>query len=221
VQAQNLTTSDTMADDSASILQQARQSDEPPKGWTVIPLDVREARRAVLGWFGSALLGVVLFALLYNTVKDSLNIFTLIVLAVLGFLAVGSGWLLARRAYQLMNADKFIIVMTPEQFVEQKGTKTIAVPMKAIENITLRGAFGGLEHAGYRDDDYRTGVITFQQMLGGRQSQRRRRTPDSLAFVDSNTGKVITIAEDNGFANLAVIEEILRTYVDNARHGMR
>lgn len=209
----------TMDLDAEQILQTARQSEEPPQGWTVIPLDEKTVKRAILNWIGSAIVGVGLFGLLFAAVHDDLTFFPLFLLAVLAFVGGGSLWLVLKNVRLLTDKARQLIVMTPENYVQQRGARIIVVPMSEISHITLRGVFGGdASYSTVDDRDLKNAVMGVGQMFGGGARPRRaRRTPDSLAFVDARDDSPVVIAEDNSFAELPVLEELLRTYVDNAR----
>jgi len=200
------------------ILERAHQPGDLPEGWTVIPLDRNAVRMAILGWAGGAVVGFGLFILLWIVVANVIGIIQILFLAALAFIGIGSSILLVEKVRQFVDADRYLIVMTPETFVQQTGNRTITLPMYEIGHITLRGVFGGDATYSTRDErDYRTAIITPGQILGGRQSHRRRRTPDSLAFVDLRDGSDITVAKDNAFTDLPVLDELLRNYVDAAR----
>ena len=203
------------------ILQTARETGEnPPEGWTVIPVNRPTVQRQILGWSGSAALGIVLFAWLFVALYPSFNFLTIFILIVLAFLGLGSLWLLVKSLQVLLNADQHLIVMTPDLYVQQRGAAIVSVPMRDIDHITLRGVFGGdAAYTQMNDLDVDNAVMNFSRMLGGSRSRRPRRTPDSLAFVDARSDAPVTIAEDNSFADLPVIEEILRNYVNNARRA--
>lgn len=204
--------------DPDDILARARQAGDPPEGWTVIPLDRKSVRTATLGWGGSAIVGFGLFAVILGTVYNVIGPIHIIILAVLAFIGVGSLYLMMKKVRQLLDAEHYLVVMTPELFVEQTGRHVISLPMGAIGHITLRGVFGGDASTTVVDErDYRNAVVGFGQLLGGRQNHRPRRTPDSLSFVDTRNDEVIKIAEDNTFTDLPVLEELLRAYVEAAR----
>lgn len=207
------------ATDADQILQTARQSGEPPRGWTVIPLNRKEVQLSILKWVGASLIGFVLFGLLYAAVSDLLTVIPILVLAMLAFIGLGSLWLVAQKARMLADADRQLIVMTPETYVQQRGSRVIAVPMEEIEKITLRGAV--LDESVYRRHDMavENAVMTPAQMFGGRQSQRVRRSPDSLAFIDARDDSQVIIAEDNSFTELPILENLLVTYVEAARRA--
>jgi hypothetical protein len=221
----DISTSQNEAQHAEEILQAARQPDAVlPNGWTVIPLNLDAVRRSILGWIGGALVGVVLFALLFVTVHDVLTPISLssFLLVLLAFIALGSTWLVIKYIRLYGDRSRQLIVMTPNLYVQQRGANITSVPMDAIEHITLRGVFGGdASYTQVNDRDVSHAVMGLGQMLGGSQARRARRTPDSLAFVDTRTDKPVTVAEDNSFTDLAVLEELLRTYVDNARRARK
>lgn len=203
--------------DPEEILAQARQPGEPPEGWTIIPLDRKSVQIAMLGWIGGAIVGLGLFALLLAAVYSVISPIHIVLLAILAFVGFGSLYLAGKKAVQLRDAAHYLVVMTPELFIQQTGKHIITLPWNAIGHITLRGVFGGEAAVTVADErDYRTGVVGFSQMLGGRQNNRPRRSPDSLSFVDLRNDMVIKVAEDNSFTDLPVLEELLRNYVDAA-----
>ncbi len=200
-----------------AILDTARAPGDPPDNWTVIPLDRRSVRMSILGWLGGMLLGMGLGALLFFAALPSISLFIWLVLGVLAFVGIGSHWLMAQKTRQLLDAARYIIVMTPDLYVQQTGGRLVAVPMGDITSITLRGVFGGLPHGGARDMAQPPSFgLMINQFFGGSQTHRTRRTPDSLAFVDNRDQSVVVVAEDKSFAELPVIEELLRNYVENA-----
>jgi hypothetical protein len=202
------------------ILHIARQPDDLPHGWTVVTLNRQRVVRSIWEWAGGTAVGVVFFALLWIAVRGiQLSIVSAILFAVFAFLAVGSAWLVVKYARLLADADRHLIVMTPETLVLQRGDKITLVPMEAIIHLTLRGVFGGDPSYSQVDDrDVRHAVMGFN-LFGnfGGGSRRARRTPESLAFVDSRTEAVVVVADDNSFAELPVLEELLRNYIENAQ----
>lgn len=207
----------------AQILQTARLSEEQlPKGWTVIPVNRQTVQRQMLGWAGSALVGMVFGIWILAAIYPNFNIFSIGILGVCAFLAIGSIVLLARALRLLLDIDRHLIVLTPDLYVQQRGALIISVPMREIDHITLRGVFGGDAAYTQRSDlNIENAVMSFGRMFSGNQMRRARRTPDSLAFIDARTDAPITVAEDNSFADLPVIEELLRNYVTSARNARK
>jgi hypothetical protein len=219
----SMETNNVATPEAAEIMHAAHQ-EVLPAGWTVIPVDEAAVRRAILSWLGGAAVGIGLFALLFAATRDVHGIITLpnVLLLLLGFVGVGSLWLMIKYIRLYVDRDRHLIVLTPEAYVQQRGATFINVPLIAIENITLRGVFGGdVSYTQVDDSNPRNAVLGFGQIMGGTRARRPRRTPDSLAFVDSRTERVITIAEDNSFTDLPVLEELLRNYVENARRDRK
>ncbi len=204
--------------DTNELLQIAKSQEQPPPGWTVITLNRGNILYATTGWALSLLLGFSLMLALYISSYNSLNPLIIIFLGILGFIAVGSAYLLIKKLIMLTHLDQYIIVLTPEQYVQQQRAKIIDVPLIDIDHITLRGVFGGgIAMSKYDQRDPRNATLTIPEFLGGRQSHRQRRTPDSLAFIDTRTNTLIVVAEDKSFAELGVLEELLRDHVNEAR----
>lgn len=199
------------------ILRIARENQEPPVGWIVVPINRSVVLRSLIGWGASALLGYGLFIILLLAIMPDFNAITLFLLGILAFLGIGSTWLAVQKSSQYFSAENYLIVLTPESFVQQNGKQIINVPMSEIEHITLRGVFGGTSQEKI-DRNYQSAVISPTQMFTGRLAHRARKTPESLSFVDSRTKNIIVISEDSAFAELEILEDLLRTYVDAARN---
>src|SRR5437764_653351 len=63
-----------------------------------------------------------------------------ILLGIVLFIGLGSAWSLLVDARRLRQADKHLIVITPEAFVKQEGDKIIYVPLVNVRHVTARGA---------------------------------------------------------------------------------
>lgn len=198
------------------ILATARQPGDLPEHWTVVPLNQAIVRQSALLWTGGALVGFALLVGLYLAIRDifSFTSFQFVLMVILGFIGVGSAYVAYSKFRKLFDADRYLIVLTPELFVEQQGAKITAVPLREISNLTLRGVFGGDLTFAQRDErDPRAAALGVGQLFGGRQMHRPRRTPDSLAFVDLRTDTPVVVAEDNSFAELPILEELIRDYI--------
>lgn len=200
--------------DPETILQRAQEPGDLPAGWTVIPLNRQIVRQSVWYWVMGTAVGFGLFALLFASVAGQFYLVSIatILLAVLGFVGGGSAYLAIQKLLMLADAERYIIVLTPDHFVQQRGAQVIAVPTDAIEAITLRGVFGGVDDTLAQDRDVLNASMNFTRFLGGTQRHRTRRTPDSLAFVDRRNQQEVVVAEDNSFTELPVLEEYLRRY---------
>ncbi len=204
--------------DAEEILTIARTATEPPESWTVIPLNQQITRQAAILWTGGSLVGFGLMIWLYIAVANIFSFYSIqfFFMLVLGFIGVGSAFVVVGRVRKLLDADHYLIVLTPEVFVQQRGKTITEVPLRNVANLTLRGVFGGnVAYTQYDERDPRNAAFSLNQMLGGRQTQRARRTPDSLAFIDTRTDSPVIIAEDNSFGELPIIEELIRQYVES------
>lgn len=205
----------------SEILRIALQPGEPPVGWTVIPINRENVRRSIFGWTLASLLGFGLMAVLLSFIFDVFSVFSLpfLFILIMGFLGIGSAYLVVKKIRVLSDADHHLIVLTPDLYVQRTGAKVTAVPLTQVSNVTLRGVFGGSMSSKLDDTDVKVAAMSANQFFGGRQLHRTRRTPDSLAFVDARDGSIVTVAEDNSFAPLEVLEEYLRQYTDGSRSG--
>src|SRR5437764_5283952 len=133
--------------ESSEILMQARTNPDAPHGWIVLPLLRSKVAWGMAGWFFGILLGLGLFALLasivipYNYQHGVVPaLFSTILLGVVLFIGLGSAWSLLVDARRLKQADKHLIVITPEDVVKQEGDKFIYVPLMYVRHVTARGA---------------------------------------------------------------------------------
>src|SRR5579859_6721767 len=133
--------------ESSDILMQARAGSETTHDWVVLPLVRRKVLWGMAGWACGILLGVGLFAAMASIVipynyQHGLGpaLFSTIFLGVLLFVALGSAWALMIDVRRLSQADKHLIVITPDVFVKQEGEKIISVPLMYVRHVTARGA---------------------------------------------------------------------------------
>src|SRR5437016_11453725 len=133
--------------ESSEILMHARTGSEAPHGWIVLPLLRSKVALGIAGWFFGILLGLGMFALLasivipYNYQHGVVPaLFSTILLGVVLFIGLGSAWSLLVDARRLKQADKHLIVITPEAFVKQEGDQIIYVPLMYVRHVTARGA---------------------------------------------------------------------------------
>src|SRR5438477_8660883 len=133
--------------DSSEILMDAKTSSEVPHGWIVLPLLRSKVILGIIGWILGILLGLGLFTGLalivipYNYQHGfGPALFSSILLGILLFIALGSAWAVIVDIRRLQQADKHLIVITPEAFVKQEGEKIIHVPLMYVRHVTARGA---------------------------------------------------------------------------------
>src|SRR6266487_5258002 len=128
------------------ILTQAKASTELPHGWVIFPLLRQKVRLAIFGWAFGILMGLGLFAMVASAViPDNYQrgfasaLFTTLLLGIFLFIGLGSLWALIMDVQRLLQADKHVLVLTPEDFVKQEGDKIVHVPCINIRHVTARG----------------------------------------------------------------------------------
>ena len=204
-----------------------------PQGWVVLPLLRQKLLTAMVWWVVGVIMGAVIFAFVASeTIPENfthgpgLAAFTVLVLVVSLFVALGSLVVLISDIRRLREANEHLIVLTPDDVVKQEGKKVTHVPLLDVQNVTARGTPppdrtvsdepairevpGSREHI--------VGFVVGRGAVGrGYQYRRSRmRTPVTLAFIDTRTGKEVVLLTDNVFGDAFTIAELLRQYVDSA-----
>jgi hypothetical protein len=213
------------------ILTQARTEESLPQDWTVFPLQRQKVALGLAGWLFGAVLGLGLFSIAMAAAIPNFSrgwiaiVFTLLILGILLFTGLGSLYLLIIDVIRLLRPDNHIIVITPEHFVQQQGNKIRMVPLANIKHVTARGV-PPPERDPYAEENradvqsiptINENVAAFfggQRMSRAGRRFRRRRTPTSLAFVDSRTDKEIVILTDNSHGDPFTIAVVLKEYVE-------
>jgi hypothetical protein len=211
------------------ILEKARSSTTLPHGWVVFPLSRTKVILGILGWCFGILLGLGLFAMAAFAVIPSnfqhdnvLTVFTVLLLAVFLFIGLGSLWMLIQDVRRLMDAEKHLIVITPEDFVKQEGRQIIKVPILHVRYVTARGTpppdrtvpkepmISHLPSMGERFGSLFLGQAVTRD--GARSHRRLRRTPTSLAFVDTRTEDEVVVVTDGAYGDPFMIAALLKQY---------
>ena len=211
------------------ILETARTSTTLPHGWVVLPLSRMKVVFGIVGWFFGILLGFGLFTITAFAVIPSnfqhgvpIAIFTLFLLAIFLFIGLGSIWMLIQDVLRLMQAEKHMIVITPEDFVKQEGNKIITVPLMNIRYVTARGTpppdrtvpkgsvVAQMPTMGERLGGFFLGQAATRE--GATTQRRRRRTPTSLAFVDTRTDDEVVVVSDGSYGDPFMIAAVLKQY---------
>lgn len=211
-----------------------------PSGWNVWPLRRDRVKRSILGWAATSLVAfIVLIPVVMVTVPGNFQgggfgfFMTGLLLAVLAIVAVGGLWICLYDVWRLRHADEYLLVMTPEDLVKAEPKRVIHVPMSAIGYITLRG----VKRPEYRpavgarlDDLARQESDTMRVAASGAMLNRmvgnvnfRRKPPESpsLAFVDLRDDSEVVLATDNTFDELAALNDVLWTHVEQAERASR
>ncbi len=211
------------------ILETARTSSTLPHGWIVLPLSRTKVVLGIVGWLFGIVLGLGLFIIaLFATIPSNfqhgigIEIFTLILFAVLLFIGLGSIWMLVQDILRVMNAHKHIIVITPQDFVKQEGNKIVTVPLTSIRYVTARGTpppdrtaprgsvVSQMPSMGERMSGFFLGQAATRE--GARTHRRHRRTPTTLAFVDTRTDDEVVVVTDGSYGDPFMIAALLKQY---------
>ena len=217
------------------ILMQAKAGAEPPHGWIVFPLLRNKMMLAILGWILGILMGVGLFAWVAPIVIPANYLgglfpilFSTCLLGILAFIAIGSAWVLVADFRRLRDADRHLIVITPEDFVKQEGKKIIHVPLMYVRHVTARGK-APVDRTAPQEPGVRQ-VQSFGENVAGfifgrgavpsgiRQRRKRMRTPTTLAFIDTRSDSEVLVVTDEAYGDPFMIAAILKQYAANVQN---
>lgn len=215
--------------EASEILERAKTGEEAPQGWIVLPLSRSKVALGIAGWILGAVVGFGLCAFIASVVIPHnyqngpvAAVFTTILLGIMLFIGFGSLWTIIVDINRLRQADKHLIVITPEDFIKQEGNKITHVPLMYVRHVTARGT--------PPPDRSVAGESTLSQMPGAgenfagfvfgrglipsgmRQRRRRMRTPTTLAFLDSRTDQEVIVATDNSYGDTFTIAALLKQY---------
>ncbi len=223
------------------ILTKARTSTELPQGWIVFPLLRNKVLFGIVGWICGVFIGMFLFAVVATIVIPknyqsgfAAALFTTLLLGVLLFIGLGSLWSLITDVRRLMHADRHILVLTPNDFVKQEGNKIIHVPCVNIRHVTARGtpppdrtpptgsAVEQVSGVGENAASFFLGrgmVSALGSRSRGSTRKRGRRTPTTLAFIDTRTDREVIVTNDNSFGDTFYIAALLKEYATNVQQA--
>src|SRR5574340_1391136 len=116
-------------EEATEILERAK-SEGSPANWIVLPIQRNKLLTGIFGWAAGIVMGFGLFAFIgsivipYNYELGAFSaIFTTLVLGAVLFIGVGSLWSMITDIRRLRRAGRYIIVITPDEFVQQEGDK--------------------------------------------------------------------------------------------------
>jgi hypothetical protein len=215
--------------EAADILERARASgEEAPPGWLVLPLLKNKLTTGMLGWAVGAIVGFGLLAFFasvtipYNFQQGVFTgCFATALMLVTLFIGVGSVWSLIVDARRLRHIEKYLIVITPDDFVKQEGDKIVHVPLTYVRYVTARGApprdrsasgntMRDVPSAGENVTGFIFGRAFFPS--GRKMRRKRMRTPTTLAFLDSRTDSEVVVATDTSYGDTFEIAAFLKQY---------
>jgi hypothetical protein len=149
-------------------------------------------------------------------------------LGVFLFVGFGSLWALGVDVARLSQADKHIIVLTPEDFLKQEGEKIVHVPLTYVRNVTARGRAPAHTSATLSEapplpsvGENLTGFIVGRGFTasGMRWRRKRMRTPTSLAFIDTRDDSEVTVVTDEAYGDPFMIAALMKQYVSNVQNS--
>jgi hypothetical protein len=227
------------------ILARARTNEELPDGWIVFPLLRNSVLLGIAGWVFGIVIGIFFLVLVVPIVIPGNYqsgfgpaLFTTILLGVFLFIALGSLWALITDVNRLLHADRHMMVLTPDDFVKQDGAKIVHVPCTNIRHVTARGVpppdrtppTGSVVDQVSGVGDNAASLIFGRRVVnfitgrdGGEGNARRRgrRTPTSLAFIDTRTDREVIITNDKSFGDTFYIAAVLKQYTASAQQIFR
>ncbi|MGZ3608704.1 MAG: hypothetical protein ACXWPS_22795 [Ktedonobacteraceae bacterium] len=215
--------------EATEILEKARAGGEPPKGWIVLPLLRNKVRLGILGWIAGAIIGFGLFVVMvplmipYNYQYGFIPaLISTVILGMVLFVGIGSVWQIIVDTRRLLEADKHIIVITPDEFVMQDGEDIRHVPLMYIRNVTARGivppdqtvpkgaVVSNMPHVGENLSGFLFGRGFIPTISRWRARRRAKNTPSTLAFIDSRTNTEVIIRDYNLYGDPTKIASLMQ-----------
>ncbi|MBV9689248.1 MAG: hypothetical protein JO202_06010 [Ktedonobacteraceae bacterium] len=210
------------------IIARAKAQLEAPHGWVVLPLLPDKLAWDIASWIfgifvGFGLLAFIVPIVIPHNYQHGLvaALFTTLLLAIMLFIGIGSLWALIVDVRRLLQADKYLIVITSDDFVKQQGEKIIHVPLANVRYVTARGKrppdrtppqeSAAQQVAGTSKNT--AGFFLGRGLVSGpRPLSRRMRTPTSLAFIDTRTETEVIVVNDTSHGDPFMIAALLKQY---------
>jgi hypothetical protein len=222
--------------EAAEILEKARAGGELPNGWVVLPLLRNKVGLGILGWIAGAIVGFGLFVLIvplmipHNYLYGPIPaLISTLILGMMLFVGMGSVWQIIVDTRRLLEADKHIIVITPDEFVMQDREKITHVPLMYIRYVTARGIFppdkatsqgavvSNMPHVGENLSGFLFGRGFIPTISRWRARRRAKHTPSMLAFIDSRTDTEVIIRDYNLYGDPTKIATLMQDYTSSVR----
>ena len=215
--------------EAAEILERARSSgEETPPGWLVLPLLKSKLTSGLIGWIVGTIVGFGLFAFIasvtipYNFERGFFTAcFATVLMLMTLFIGAGSALSGITDIRRLRHIERYLIVVTPDDFVKQEGDKIVHVPLTHVRYVTARGApppdrstprnaMRDVPGAGENVAGFIFGRAFFPS--GQKVRRKRMRTPTTLAFLDTRTDTEVVVATDNSYGDTFEIAAYLKQY---------
>jgi len=222
--------------EATEILEKARAGGELPNGWVVLPLLRNKVRAGILGWIAGAIVGFVLFVFMvpymipHNYLYGPIPaLISTLLLGMVLFVGIGSVWQIIVDTRRLVEADKHIIVLTPDEFVMQDRDKIQHVPLMYVRHITARGivppdrtspngaVVSNMPHVGENLSGFLFGRGFIPTVSRWRERRRAKHTPSMLAFMDSRTNSEVIIKDYNLYGDPAKIATLMQDYTSSVQ----
>ena len=222
--------------EATEILEKARAGGELPNGWVVLPLLRNKVRAGILGWIAGAIVGFVLFVFMvpymipHNYLYGPIPaLISTLLLGMVLFVGIGSVWQIIVDTRRLVEADKHIIVLTPDEFVMQDRDKIQHVPLMYVRHITARGivppdrtspegaVVSNMPHVGENLSGFLFGRGFIPTVSRWRERRRAKHTPSMLAFIDSRTNTEVIIKDYNLYGDPAKIATLMQDYTSSVQ----
>jgi hypothetical protein len=222
--------------EATEILEKARAGGELPNGWIVLPLLRNKVKLGILGWFCGVIIGFGCFAVmvplmiphnfLYGPIAALISI---LLLGMVLFVGIGSVWQIIIDTRRFLEADKHIIVITPDEFVMQDGDEIRHVPMMYVRHITARGiappdrtppkgaVVSNMPHVGENLSGFLFGRGFIPTVSRWRARRRAKHTPSTLGFIDSRTDSEVIIRDYNLYGDPSTIATLMQEYAASVR----
>jgi len=212
------------------ILDRVKFDEDAPHGWIILPLVRRKVIIGIIGWIAGTIIGLGLFAFMasimipHNYQSGTTSaIVTTILLGVVLYVGLGSIWAIIMDVRRLRQADKHLIVITPEDFVKQEGAKIIHVPLMYVRHVTARGGRPPEPAPTNRGNSIREIPGLGENLAGmffgrrnvsssGGMRRKRMRTPTTLAFIDSRNDSEVIVVTDAAYGDPFMIAGLLKQY---------
>ena len=172
---------------------------------------------------GFLLLGYGLYATIPDNFtqgawKIGLTICLLLLFAVMAF---GGLALMAGDINRLRLAGRYLLVMTPDDFLKRTPGGVVHVPMEHVTDLRLVGVKSRTQEDMERPGGTVCSPCARSNVLIGTSLTRTPRVQPKLTFVDDRTGKLVVVGQDHAFEDLGALEYILRIYVGDKERALR
>jgi hypothetical protein len=198
-----------------------------PENWHVWTLRRGLVLREVAWQTFVAVIGFILLVFgLAVTIPDNFTqgslkaAFTISLLLLFAIMAFGGLTLVLGDINRLRLAGRYLLVMTPDDFIKRTPRGVTHVPMEYVTDIRLVG----VKVTDNRDGGSRganTPLAPASMLIALNFLQRKPRQQAKLSFVDERENKTVVVGQDHAFEDLGALEYVLRIYVGDKERALR